>query len=260
MNERHTTFPSAPEAFLLALCLWGIEYLVLGALYDARHWLGIEDGYSLATLAVLVANGILFSALLQWKKLDYRDLFFSSRASAAASTVLLVPTVLLAAPLLFLLMGSVDELLQSAFPMSSSTEEQLRAMTAPGLPQLVMACMLAPVLEEMLFRGIILRSFLAQYDRWYAIAGSAVVFGFAHGNIYQLVGAIIFGMAAGWLYERTRSLIPCIALHAAINTGSMLLDADASPAVADAATWLACALPALLSGWLLRRWLAAPAR
>ena len=60
--------------------------------------------------------------------------------------------------------------------------------------------------------GIILRSFLQQYERNYAILGSAVVFGFYHMNIYQLVGASLFGIVAGWLYERTRSLIPGIAI------------------------------------------------
>lgn len=260
MNERNITFPSAPEAFFLAICLWGIEYLVSAAIYDARHWLGITDAYSMGALAVLVANGILFSVLLHWKRLGYRDLFNSSRASTAATTMLLVPLILLATPFLLLVSSGVSEILQSTFPMSPSAEAQFSALLTPALPQVVLVCVLAPVLEEMLFRGIILRSFLAQYERWYAIAGSAVVFGFAHGNIYQLVGATLFGLLAGWLYERTRSLIPCIALHAANNAGVMLLGINSSMDEPGVATWLACALPAMLSCVLLRRWLAVPAR
>lgn len=260
MHERHTTFPSASEAFVLALCLWGIEYLVFGAVYDARKWIGIDDSYSLGALAVLLANGILFTALLHWKRLSYRDLFNSSRNSTTATIVLLVPPILLATPFLLLVMGGLNELLQSAYPMSASDEEQFGTMLTPALPQLVLVCVLAPVLEEMLFRGIILRSFLVQYERWYAIAGSAVVFGFAHGNLYQFVGASLFGLFAGWLYERTRSLVPSIALHAAINTGTMALAANADADVPDALTWIAFALPAMLSCFVLRRWLGAPTR
>lgn len=260
MNERNITFPSAPEAFFLALCLWGIEYLVSAALYDTRHLHGIEDGYSLGALSVLVANGIVFSLLLHWKRLSYRDLFNSSRASTAATTMLLVPLILLATPFMLLVMGGVSEILQSTFPMSPSTEAQFSTLLTPALPQVVLVCVLAPVLEEMLFRGIILRSFLAQYERWYAIAGSAVVFGFAHGNIYQLVSATLFGLLAGWLYERTRSLVPCIALHAANNVGVMVLSTSAGTDAPGFATWVACALPAMLSCVLLRRWLAVPAR
>ena len=82
----------------------------------------------------------------------------------------------------------------------------------------VTVCILAPVLEEMLFRGIILRSFLRQYRRSYAIVGSAALFGLAHLNIYQFAAGLVLGIVSGWLYERARSLWPCILLHAAYNS------------------------------------------
>jgi len=262
MNERHATFPSAPEAFFLVLCFWAISYLMSIALYDARHWLGIDDGFSLGTIAMVLANGIIFSALMEWKKLSYKDLFNSSHATTATTVAVLVPLVILATPLLLLVMGQVDNLLQAQFPMNASVKEQFRQMNEIRLPQIVAICVLAPVLEEMLFRGIILRSFLQQYDRDYAILGSAVVFGFAHGNIYQLVDAAVFGVFAGWLYERTRSLIPGIALHAAANTGSTLWAAYASPSssAADSSTWAVVTLAALPACFVMRRLLTAPAQ
>jgi len=262
MSERHTTFPSALEAFFLVLCLWGLEYLMVCALYDARAWLGLGDPLSQGVLAVVLGNGILFTALLHWKNLDYRDLFNASRSATAATVLLLVPLVLLATPLLMLAMIGLNQALEALFPMSANMKEQMRQMSGAGLPQVLLVCVLAPVLEEMLFRGIILRSFLQQYERGYAILGSAVVFGFAHGNIYQLVYATIFGIAAGWLYERTRSLIPGIALHGAVNSGGALWLAYAGPdaGLPDAATWAVLALPALPACYILRRFLAAPGR
>jgi len=255
MNERHATFPSAPEAFFLVLCLWGLDCLMASAMYDARHWLGMEDFYGLGTIAQLLANGILFTGLLQWKNLSYRELFSASRSASAATVVLVVPLVLLATPLYLLLTGWMEDALQAAFPMNASLEAQFREMGELRLPQIVAACVMAPIVEEMLFRGIILRSFLHQYDRGYAILGSAVVFGFAHGNMYQFVGATCFGIAAGWLYERTRSLIPGIAMHAAVNT-SLTFWPDAEGAGAAVLVTL-LALPACYG---LRRFLSAPAR
>lgn len=262
MNERHPTFPSAPEAFFLVACLWALNYLMAMALYDAHGWLGLDDPLSLAAIAMVLANGILFTALLHWKNLDYRNLFSASRSSTAATVLLVVPLVLLAMPLLLLVMTVVDQLLQQAFPMSAGMQEQFRQLGGTALPQVLIVCVLAPVLEEMLFRGIILRSFLQQYERGYAILGSAVIFGFAHGNIYQLVYATLFGVAAGWLYERTRSLIPGIALHLAVNSGGILWQAYAGPASSwpGAGTWAILVLPALPACYMLRRVLAAPAR
>lgn len=262
MDERHKTFPSALEAFFLVLCLWGLDYLMACAMYDARHWLGMDDFYDLGTIAQVLANGVLFTALLQWKNLSYRELFTASRSASAATIFLVVPLVLLATPFYLLLMGWLEDTLQSAFPMNASLEEQFRAMGELRLPQIVAACVMAPIVEEMLFRGIILRSFLQQYERRYAIIGSAIVFGFAHGNLYQFVGASCFGIVAGWLYERTRSLIPEIALHAAVNTGITFWPdgGDANAAASGIATWALFALPALPACYMLRRFLSAPAR
>lgn len=103
-------------------------------------------------------------------------------------------------------------------------------MASNTLPMLVATCLLAPILEEMLFRGIILRSFLQQYSRWASIVGSAAIFGLAHLNVYQFVVGLVMGTALGWLYERSRSLWPCIILHAAYNSLASLLNAfDSGP-------------------------------
>jgi uncharacterized protein len=70
----------------------------------------------------------------------------------------------------------------------------------------------------MLFRGIILRSFLQQYGRRRAFLYSAALFGLAHLNIYQFTIAFLGGIFLAWLYERTRSLWPCILVHGAYNS------------------------------------------
>ena len=260
MNERHTTFPSALEAFFLVIFVWGIDYLVSCALYDAHGWLGLDDPYSLGTISRVLANGIIFTALLHWKNLDYRGLFNASRSATAATVVVVVPLVLLAAPCVFVAMGLANYLLLAVFPMSAGMESQFRGLTSAALPQILLICVLAPILEEMLFRGIILRSFLQQYDRRFAILGSAVVFGFYHMNIYQLVGASMFGIAAGWLYERTRSLIPGIAMHAAMNTAVMVLASTPGGEASgnEVATLAWFLLPSIPACYFLRRFLAAP--
>jgi uncharacterized protein len=49
------------------------------------------------------------------------------------------------------------------------------------------------------------------------LLGSVTLFAIAHLNVYQLVTALAVGIVAGWLYERTRSLWPCMLLHASYN-------------------------------------------
>jgi membrane protease YdiL (CAAX protease family) len=74
-----------------------------------------------------------------------------------------------------------------------------------------------PVLEEYLFRGILLRGLLRNYRPWVAIGQSALLFGVFHMNPAQGLSALLFGLLLGWLYYRTQSLALCVSLHALNN-------------------------------------------
>ena len=75
----------------------------------------------------------------------------------------------------------------------------------------------APVLEELLFRGMILSGLLRNHRPWVAIGQSALLFGIIHLNPAQSVNAVFMGLLLGWLYYRTRSLWLCMGLHALNN-------------------------------------------
>lgn len=74
--------------------------------------------------------------------------------------------------------------------------------------------LLAPIAEEVVFRGAILRELLGWTHRhWVAIAISALLFALIHANPAQMPHALIIGMLLGWLYYRTDSIVPGLAYH-----------------------------------------------
>lgn len=225
MQERNENFPNGVEAFLLFVALFVAEYVVGLAMFDLRgvHGMDLKD---VDGLVALVGNGIIFTFVMEYKKLTYRELFHSSAASKTATILLLGPLIVLIVPLICLLLGTAIEWLVRVFPLSNWEQAAFARMGSGSFASVVMVCILAPVLEEMFFRGIILRSFLRQYPKWTAIVGSATLFGFAHMNLYQFVAAFSIGLFLGWLYERTRSLLPCIWLHAVYNSGWVLAAAN----------------------------------
>lgn len=77
----------------------------------------------------------------------------------------------------------------------------------------------APILEELLMRGIILDGLLKKYSPVKAIVLSSFLFGLIHLNPWQFVGAFFFGAFVGWIYYRTHNLLITILLHA-INNGT----------------------------------------
>lgn len=86
----------------------------------------------------------------------------------------------------------------------------------------------APLFEELVFRGIILDGFLQQYSVRKSILWSAFFFGLYHLNPWQFITAMGLGIFIGWIYHRTRSLLPCIAIHAFANGTSFFLSSGMS--------------------------------
>ena len=85
---------------------------------------------------------------------------------------------------------------------------------------------LAPLAEEIVFRGAILRTLLgimSKKNQWVAIMISAAIFGAVHGNQAQFVNALLMGLILGWMYYRTGSLVPGILLHWVNNTMAYVL-------------------------------------
>lgn len=74
--------------------------------------------------------------------------------------------------------------------------------------------LLAPLVEEMVFRGAILRSLLSAVSRpWIAVVLSAVLFAVVHANPAQIPHAMLVGLLLGWMYMRTDSIVPGVAYH-----------------------------------------------
>lgn len=85
---------------------------------------------------------------------------------------------------------------------------------------------LAPLAEEVVFRGAILRTLLgimSKKNHWVAIMISAAIFGVVHANLAQFINALLMGLLLGWMYYRTKSLVPGILLHWVNNTMAYVL-------------------------------------
>ena len=85
----------------------------------------------------------------------------------------------------------------------------------------ILLTVLAPVAEEVLFRGLVFRGLRNWKNLWPAALLTGALFGLIHvgsSPVAFLVPLAIFGVGLCLLYERTGSLYPCIALHSVNNT------------------------------------------
>ncbi|TGE37706.1 CPBP family intramembrane metalloprotease [Desulfosporosinus fructosivorans] len=91
---------------------------------------------------------------------------------------------------------------------------------------LILAGGLAPVVEEILFRGIIFGSLQAYFGKWTSAVLSAAVFSALHFQAYGFFPRFMLGMFLVYLYDKYKSLYPAIALHALNNIVATLIAAS----------------------------------
>lgn len=86
-------------------------------------------------------------------------------------------------------------------------------------------CLLVPLVEELVFRGAVLRSLLnwKPSRHWMMIVVSALLFSVVHMNPAQMPHAFVIGLLLGWMYYRTQSIVPGVAFHWANNTIAYIL-------------------------------------
>lgn len=117
--------------------------------------------------------------------------------------------------LLVVASGVVLEPLLAMFP----TEAYENVMQTIGFGgwAIMSTVVAAPILEEVLFRGLVFESVGERFGRGMGLLVSALLFGLIHGVPVQMVNAFVVGLILGYIYLRTRSLISVIIIHAVNN-------------------------------------------
>jgi hypothetical protein len=124
----------------------------------------------------------------------------------------------------------------------------------------------APLTEELLFRGLILRGLLSRHTPTVAVLVSSFLFAAIHLNPWQFMSALSLGIILGWFYLRTGSVLACIIGHAIANGLSIVVlglpwdipgmtGSPAGTAVVFQPWWLdLCGLLVLVVGlWIFRK-------
>jgi membrane protease YdiL (CAAX protease family) len=89
----------------------------------------------------------------------------------------------------------------------------------------VTIAILAPIAEEIFFRGFVFNAWEREYGTRRALIGAALLFGLAHvpgGTALAVVIVLLLGLVLTAVYARTRNLATTIGIHAAFNLASVL--------------------------------------
>ena len=154
---------------------------------EASNW-----GYLLA-----VAMGLVM--LLLWKKPSYfRQIIFVQGKKMTGRDFLLITVIFLVGQQLFQWWYLLLEWISNLLGVSPDAILESGNVDTHSVPMYLYACLLGPVAEEILFRGLVLRS-LQPYGKKFAIVISSLLFGLFHGNLMQAPFAFVVGLVMGYV-------------------------------------------------------------
>ena len=112
-------------------------------------------------------------------------------------------------------------------PPEHSVIEALRTRAEPAWTLWAGAALVAPVAEELFFRGLAQTALRNVTGRpWFAVVATGVAFGLVHSQQPQVIPTIaVLGVILGISYERSGSLVAPITLHVLFNTKTLIWEA-----------------------------------
>ena len=215
----------------LAALVGGIPPESLQFIEDAQY---MEEN---PTVAAYIVNGqaigLFLSALIMLLFIHFAG-FYRLRLQHLRS---LAPRPLLFSTLVVFFSMFVLNIFVQWFPLEDNLSNVFSGLSNNVLGILTLA-VLAPLLEEVLFRGAIQGMLMRFFGRpWPAIIVAALIFGVFHMNPVQIVYATLLGIILGWIYYRTGSLLSVIVGHVLNNSlavvTTLLYSSAEEEAVAD---------------------------
>lgn len=159
--------------------------------------------YAAAVGAVIVVG---------WKGLSYlgKDLWRSENRMNASSFFGIL-CVFVSTQLVFSVLTDLLNALLSPLGVDITASVEAATMQQTSVGMLLYGCLIAPLSEEILFRGLIQDGF-RPYGKRFSIFVSAFLFGMFHGNLVQTPYAFAVGLVLGYVREEY-SLGWCVLLH-----------------------------------------------
>ena len=208
------TFP------VIAIFLSSIGYLPEN--FHSEEYLGIGNTAYLCVYAGVYAFIMGVPILIAHSKRQLFSKKFFRRTFTFGTTFLMILAAVGGCMLANIITNYLLVFLNSwGVPIPQSPQLLEPSLTSFLLCLFVIA-VLPAILEEMLFRGCVLRS-LRSFGDGFAILISAVLFGLMHGNIRQIPFATIVGLILGWMYVVTNSLVLPIVVHFINNALSVVM-------------------------------------
>lgn len=199
----------------IRLFLWIILiHILLGIPFQFLAGAVDRMGLTAAAPHLWVVRELAVNAFVLWRLSVKRGFHYTAGDKPAKG--LYLPALLLVLGTRLVFDNSLAPLLSRVEPPGWLYEAFGEMLEFPLLGVFTIA-LIAPIFEEIIFRGIFLKQLLKRYSPFIAITFSALLFGIMHLNLHQAVNGFVLGIVLGIIFHKTGSVLLCMAAHMANN-------------------------------------------
>jgi uncharacterized protein len=216
MEEGRESWRLAAWAALVALMVAGAyagRYLVEDPVEDPLY------RYESAVSGIVIYGLLLGLLLLIARGLRMREVFAVRRPPSWPRALGLVVAGYVA---IFVGAGLILIALEAEDEQGLTPDEWDPDKLGPYLANFVAVALVAPFVEELMYRGLGM-SLLLRFGAPVATVATAAAFALAHGLLLALPALFLFGLVTAWLRLRTGSVLPSMLVHAAFNATSLIV-------------------------------------
>ena len=176
------------------------------------------EGTDFMTNLLVASTAVYGIVVLLWYKLVYVKKYTAEKREAFKENLLkgkVLISLVIAAVGCYCFDILVATVVSIISPEALETFNSLMdsALGGDELMAFLAVVILAPIAEELLFRGIIFRMLEKHWSEIAAIIVSALFFGIYHMNLMQAIYVLPIGLLLGYTAYKCKSVLPCILIH-----------------------------------------------
>jgi len=172
-------------------------------------------------IQVLLMVGVTWFFAVYWRRSKFKDLGLKYYSIIRTIWYSFLSLFLIFA-INFLYVFLMTKVFKIA-PPASKIEELVINENLSSIILITVVSIIAPLSEELFFRGFLLQAFRKKWGPFTGILLSSIIFAAAHLELYNFIPLMAIGWILGYIFHKTKSLMPVIFLHAIYNLLMILI-------------------------------------
>lgn len=191
---------------------------------DLYNYAYASPAFIAITMLTYLLTNVGFAYMgLRWSKTKFSSLIQTKDFSIGKAIKYCFCAIFIQYVAAIISMGVSDIVDKYGYSIDVIDDSSMAQTTLGMILMILYTCIIAPITEELFFRGMLLKT-LSKVNQRFGIIATSIFFGLTHGNIRQFLLAFLLGIFLSHIVMKHDSLLPSVIVHMFVNTLSTIVN------------------------------------